>query len=131
MKAKELVLMLALGAVCALGAGCAAVLIGGGAAAGAGAVAYVRGELRAVESAPLDRVWDASQAAMNDLQFALTEKNKDALSAHLIARTASDKKVTINLAKQSDNATEIRVRVGFWGDESASRQVLEKIKQRL
>jgi hypothetical protein len=131
MRAKELAWVLALGAACALGAGCAAVVIGGAAAAGAGTVAYIRGELRAVESAPLDRVWSASQAAMDDLQFAPTTKDKDGLSARLIARTASDKKVTINLAKQGDNVTEIRIRVGFFGDESVSRLVLEKIKLRL
>jgi len=131
MKAKELVWVLALAGVCTLGAGCAAVLVGGGVAAGAGTVAYLRGELRAVESAPLDRVWEASQAAMKDLQFAVTTKQKDALSARLIARTALDKQVTINLAKQGDKVTEIRIRVGFWGDESLSRLVLEKIKLRL
>ena len=40
--------------------GCAVLLVGGGVAAGIGGYAYVRGELKATENAPLDRVWDAA-----------------------------------------------------------------------
>jgi hypothetical protein len=43
--------------------GCAGALIVGGAAVGAGTVAYVTGELKAVEEAPLDRGWSATRKA--------------------------------------------------------------------
>ncbi|MBI4660270.1 MAG: DUF3568 family protein [Verrucomicrobia bacterium] len=111
--------------------GCAAALLTGGAAAGAGAVAYVRGELKSTEAAALEKVWTATLAAMSDLEFSVTKKEKDALSARAVARGANDKKIQVDLKRLSDRDTEVRIRVGILGDESISRQVLDKIKKRL
>ena len=114
-----------------LTAGCVAVAVGAAAAAGAAGYAYVSGELKSTESASLERAWSATTAAMQELEFPVTSKSKDALGAELTARNASDKKIAITLKKRSDNATEIRIRVGTFGDESLSRLILEKIKKRL
>jgi hypothetical protein len=110
------------------GAGCAALLVGG--AAGAGTVAYVAGELKSTENVSLDRAWKATQSAMKELEFAVTQKEKDALEAELTARGAGDKKVKVQLEKKADHVTEIRIRVGTFGDESLSIQILDKIKSR-
>ena len=115
--------------MCLFLSGCAAVIIGG--AAGVGTYAYIRGELKVTENASLDRCWSASQEAMKDLQFSITTKQKDSLSGLLVARTAKDKKVEINLAKISDTMTEVRVRVGTFGDEDLSRIIVQKIEKRL
>jgi len=120
---------LGLAATMALTAGCVAVAVG--AAAGVGSYAYVSGVLKSTESASLDRTWSATQGAVKDLEFPVISQRKDALQAELIARTASDKKVSIKLKKVSDTATEVRIRVGTFGDESMSLAVLEKIKNRL
>jgi hypothetical protein len=37
----------------------------------------------------------------------------------------------VKLEKQSDTVTEIRIRVGTFGDEALSRQILDKIKTHL
>jgi hypothetical protein len=111
--------------------GCAAVLIGGGAAAGVAGYAYAKGELKGTENAGLDKVWDASLGAMKDLQFAVTSQSKDALSGQLTARTAQDKKVQIDLKALPIGGTEIKIRVGHFGDEALSMVVMDKIKQRL
>ena len=124
--------LITLGAACVLGlflSGCAAVVIGG--AAGVGTYAYIRGELKTAENATLDRAWSASQAAMEDLQFKITTRQKDAIEGLLIARTAADKKIEINLKKLSDSTTEIRIRVGTFGDEDLSRLIIQKIEKRL
>jgi len=112
-------------------AGCAVVLLGGAAAAGAGTVAYVKGELRSTLEASLDQAWQAAQAAVQELEFAATTQEKDALAARLVARTAGDKKVEIKLKRISDTAVEARVRVGTFGNESFSHQVLERIRKHL
>lgn len=106
--------------------GCAALVVGG--AAGAGTVAYVGGELKAEEEASLNRAWAASQMAMKSLEFAVTSREKDAFSAQLVARGAGDKKIKIKLKSQSDKVTEIRIRVGIFGDESLSLRILDKIR---
>lgn len=120
-----------LGALLAFSSGCAALLLTGGAAAGAGAIAYVRGELKSTETATLDKTWTATLAAMSDLELSVSTKQKDALSAKLAARGAGDKKIQVDLKRLTDKETEIRIRVGTFGDEVISRQVLDKIKKRL
>ena len=115
--------------VVALLSGCAAVIIGG--AAGAGTYAYVKGELKATENASLDRVWNASLSALSELEFTVTTRQKDALQGRLVARTASDKRVEIDLKKLSENQTEIRVRVGTFGDEDLSKLIIQKIERGL
>ncbi|MGA4643083.1 DUF3568 family protein [Limisphaera sp. 4302-co] len=114
-----------------LSSGCVALLVGGAAAAGAGTVAYVQGELRSTEDAPFERAWTAAQRALRDLEMPVTAQEKDGLSGRIIARAAGDRKVTVRLRKVTGTTTEIRIRVGTWGDEAASRQILESIQRRL
>lgn len=124
-------LMVLVAVLCLGQTGCLLLVAGGAAAAGAGTYAYVQGELKATESASLDRVWRATQVAVTELELPITSRQKDALGAKLLARTSSDKKVEINLKKLTDTTTEIRIRVGTWGDEALSRLILDKIKKRL
>jgi hypothetical protein len=111
------------------GPGCVAVVVGG--AAAVGTYAYVNGESKATVAYDLDKTWNATQGAMSDLQFPVISKKKDALEAELVARNASDKKIAIHLKRLSDTATEIRVRVGTFGDEGLSHMILDKINKHL
>ncbi|MCS7091356.1 MAG: DUF3568 family protein [Verrucomicrobiota bacterium] len=111
--------------------GCALLLVGGAAAAGAGTVAYVRGELQATLDSPYEKVWSVTRRALADLNMVITEQEKDGLTGHITARAAGDRKVTLRLRKITGTATEVRIRVGTWGDETVSRQILEQIERRL
>ncbi len=111
--------------------GCAALLVGGGAAVGAGGYAYVRGELKSTQGASFDRMWNATQAAMKDLGYVASEETKDIFKGQLIARTAENKKISLHLKRLSDNSTEMRIRVGIFGDEALSRLILEKTEKEL
>ena len=117
-------------AVCSL-PGCALFLIGGGAAAGAGAVAYSRGQLRSVQETPFERAWDAAQDAMRDLGFVVTYQEKEPDAGKLLARTKDNEEVEVRLEAESTTVTEIRIRVGWLGNEALSNVILEKIKQHL
>lgn len=119
-----------LGSFLLFNAGCAALLIGGGAAAGVGTVAYVKGELKSTQEVPLDAVWKGTLAAIEELEFVTTKHEKDALSATLTARGAEDKKITIKLKRISETLTQLRIRVGTFGDENLSHLILDKIKAR-
>lgn len=99
--------------------------------AGAGAVAYIRGELEATVDSSLNATLKASDRAISQLEFAKVSEKKDALSANLVARTAQDKKVEIDLAKVGDKVTKVKIRVGVFGDEAVSMAILDKIKQGL
>jgi len=115
----------------ALGSGCAAVVLGGAAAAGAGGYAYVKGESKYTEGASLDRTYNATLAAMKDLEFPVTSKSKDMIQASVTAKNASNKTITVHLKKLSDSATEVGVRVGAFGDETLSHAIIQKIKSHL
>jgi uncharacterized protein YceK len=129
MKIKSLITLLATAIAAVYLSGCAAVIIGG--AAGAGTYAYIRGEMKGNENATLDRTWSATQAAMKDLEFSVVTQQKDALQGRLVARTALDKKIEINLIKISDNLTEVRIRVGTFGDQTLSHTIVQSIEKRL
>ena len=111
--------------------GCAVLLVGGGAVAGAGMVAYAKGELTAAETADLDRVWAAAQGAMDDLDFVIESRLTTAGSAKLIARGAGSQRVTVTVERRVGSLTDITVRVGYFGDEPLSRLILQKIRRRL
>jgi hypothetical protein len=110
--------------------GCPAVLVGAGGAAGAGTYAYIDGEYTSTEQVSLERVWEATKKAANDLGFTVTRKEKDASNNEfqLIAYAAGEKKIVMKLKRRSNALTEIGIRVGMFGDESMSRSILEKIR---
>jgi len=127
---KNKILLVALLAVAtALGSGCALFVAGVvGGAAGVGTYAYISGELQTSEAVTLDKAWDATQAGMKDLGYTMVEKQKDSLRAKLTALGPGDKKIQVSLEKKSDTVTQIGIRVGTFGDETLSRQILAKIK---
>ncbi len=104
--------------------GCIAVA----ASAGAGAVAYVRGELDTNLSYDYNKVVNSTRSAIKDLEFNPISENKDALKCVFVARTAMDKKVEITVTNSGKKLTNIKIRVGIFGDEALSMSILDKIK---
>jgi hypothetical protein len=102
--------------------------IAAAAGAGATAVAYVRGELEANLNADYNKVVESARRSINELEFAKVSENKDALKAVLVARTAMDKKVEITISNSGKKLTNIKIRVGLFGDEALSMSILDKIK---
>lgn len=108
--------------------GCVVVAAG---AVGAGAVAYVRGELESSLEADLGTAYAAAQRALAKLEFARIEERQSGLDARLVHRTALDKRVEIRLKKVTDRLTKIEIRVGVVGDQELSLTLLEKIRAEL
>jgi L-fucose isomerase-like protein len=109
--------------------GCTAAWVAGGAAAGIGTYKYIKGELESTEKVSLDKAYQATQTAMEDLEFTITSKQKDAFDGEVIARRATGKKVTVKLKRQSDSVTQIKIRVGTFGDETISKDILDTMKK--
>jgi len=106
--------------------GCAALLLGG--AAGAGTIAYIRGELKSTETMSLNQAWTISEHAVRELGYTVTYREKDAVNAKLVSRDANDKRIEINLSRVSEETTEVKIRVGVFGNENLSRLVLDKMR---
>lgn len=107
--------------------GCLAVAAG----AGAGAVAYVRGQLETTVSDDYESVVSATNRAIQQLGFAKVSERKDALVDVFVVRNATDKKIEIRLDNVARELTRVRIRVGIFGDEALSLAVLDKIKSNL
>ena len=61
----------------------------------------------------------------------IVTKSKDGLEGQLKARGAGDKKYTLKLKSLPEGNTDIRIRVGSFGDKAQSLIVLDKIKSHL
>lgn len=108
--------------------GCVVVAAG---AVGAGAVAYVRGELESSLEASLDEAYAAAQRALTQLEFAKIEHGRTGVDARLVHRTALDKRVEIKLRKVTERLTKIEIRIGIVGDQELSLTLLDKIRDEL
>jgi hypothetical protein len=127
MSKTQMILML-LGVFAAgVSSGCVAAAIG----AGAGTVAYIRGDLEAEEAKGIDAVYKATLKAMDELELAVNQKSKDEMTATVATRDAEDKKITVKLKATATNSTKISIRIGIFGDETKSRLIYEKIKENL
>jgi uncharacterized protein DUF3568 len=116
--------------------GCVLFVAGAAAGAGAGVVSYSGNELRVTHEVGLDRAWDAANGALQESQYPVIagETHKDAAGGVLLARTSKDQPVRVRLARQSDQLTEIRIRVGTFStaaNHAAAQLLYEKIKTRL
>ncbi len=125
------VTLLAVAMAASLSAGCSLLLVGAGAAAGAGTVAYLKGELKTNVDAPLDKVLKAAEAAVKEMEYTVVERTEAVGGGRILARATGDKRIEISLKKLTPKATEVDIRAGIFGDEALSRQVLEKIQKRL
>jgi hypothetical protein len=119
--------VLLLGAVASM-SGCLAAAVGAGAV---GTVAYIKGDLEAVEAKNIDAVYAATKKALKQLRLSVTRESKDAISGIITARDAQDKKVTIKLNSTAEGATKISVRVGLFGNETKSNLIYQRIHDNL
>jgi len=110
--------------------GCMAAIFGGGALAGAGALAYSRGDVSVVEHVNVSEAWAATLAAMDDLSITIVSRENELRGRALVA-WRDDKRVRVRLGPQDNGSTEIRVRVGLFGDKRMSWQILKQIHDRL
>ena len=107
--------------------GCMVAAVG----AGAGTAAYVMGKMQGTEAKDIDTVYNAAEKAAEQLKLNVTERTHDKMSGEIIARDSQDKKITIKLKAASENVTDIAIRVGFFGDETKSQLIYEKIRENL
>jgi hypothetical protein len=111
--------------------GCMLLAVGAGAAAGAGTVAYVKGELQTTYAASLDRTWNATLEAIKELDFRIIATQKDETEGDIEAKKIGGDKVRIVLSIAGPGTTLVKIRVGIFGDEAASRTISNRIASRI
>jgi hypothetical protein len=109
--------------------GCGALLLVGG--AGTSAIAFATGELRATEEYSLTEIHGACQRAVETLGYKEIEATLEADRIFWKATTPGGDPVDIRLIARGPERTELRIRIGVFGNEARSRLVLEQIRQSL
>lgn len=128
MRTRELCLVSLL--VCAVTVllGCSSESKGTGAS---GKVEYSWGELNATESAGIEKTYDASLKAVEELKLPIIQKGVDSMSGKIITRDVEDKKIIITLTAATGGMTKISIKVGTLGDEGKSKLIYEQIKKKM
>ena len=129
---KQAALLAGLATLLSLTQGCALLLLGGVVAGAAyGTVSYVKNTLQVTDHVSLDQCWAAANAALKQLAMPVTRSEKDGASGRLEARNAKDQPVIIQLMRQSDSATEIKISVGTFESQdnrSEAQLIYDRMK---
>jgi len=114
--------------------GCALFLVAGaGVGVGIGTAEYIRGELKQAYAAPMEKAWQASLAAAEELKMRTTEKSIDNLDQNRVIKGKTDegRDFQIALEATSKEVTTVKVRIGVFGDEAYSKRIQELIAKNL
>lgn len=98
---------------------------------GATTGAYHLNRLEATFEAPPGHLIQASKDAMAELKLMEIESRQTDMGGDVVGRTVDDKRVKVNIDGRSDVLTRVTINVGVFGDETLSRQVLDKIHENL
>lgn len=116
------------------GTGCALFLAAGaGVGVGVGTAEYIRGELRQAYAASMEKTWNASLAAVEELKMKPVEKSIDNLDQNreIKGKTDEGKDFQIALEALAKDITMVKVRIGVFGDEAYSKRIQEIIARDL
>ena len=114
--------------LCGLGLGCTSTFKAVDADPG---FTFLRGTLSGVLPSALPKVETATVAAMEELDFVAVDVVSDKLKGTVNARMADGTKVSVKLQADDFEATLVKVKVGTWGDQSISVQILRHIQKKL
>lgn len=92
---------------------------------------FLRGRLSGVLEGALPKVEAATVAAMEELKFVAVDVVSDKLKGIVTARMADGTKVVVKMQAEDFESTIIKVKVGIFGDQSISVQVLRHIQRKL
>lgn len=118
-------------ATCILSSCAAAVLAGAAGGAGVGTAIYVEGEDSRVHSANLDQTWTATLDALKQMNIQVEKSDKDALGGTVEAKRADGTDVKIKEEPAEGNTTQVKIRIGVFGDQNASEAIQNTIARNL
>ena len=97
---------------------------------GGSSVRYTTGRAMQDFTAPSGKVAAAVLEAMEDLNIAVTRRDRDGPAAQIDGRTPDGRTITVTLRPQKP-ITHASCRVGWFGDEPLSRTLLHRVGVRL
>ena len=107
--------------------GCAPVAFIGGAALGVGGYKYYNSTLVVIYKASFDKTWDASIAALEQLEYQVYEQKRKMTSGKISTAGSVNERVKLSFKYVSLEETEVSIRIGVMGDEVISNKIKDKI----
>jgi hypothetical protein len=105
------------------GSGCAAVAVCG---AAVGGLVYLNGEQERTYPYPMEIVWAATQAALDELELSPGYQAKDRLRGEIKRYTATGDRVRIVMSGY-ETSTDLKLRINTFGDKAMSRSILRRV----
>lgn len=93
--------------------------------------AYVNGDLQAVLEGSPEKVVQASEAALKELEVPIVSRDASAVDGKVVGRTTLQRKIDISVHRETETTSKVSIRVDTFGDEAFSRQILDKIRSKL
>jgi len=112
----------------AFSSGCVAVLAAG---AGAGTMAWIKGELIENVDASQSVTFAAAKKGLKSLGLPVDSEDEGQTQSVVKSSYGDGKKVTVVVEAFTDKASRIKIRVGFLGDRARSESILTSIKRHL
>ena len=92
---------------------------------------FLRGVLSGSLPAALPNVEKAVTSALDELDFVGIDVVSDKLKGRVKARMADGTKVSVTMKAEDFESTNLKIKVGTWGDQSISVQILRHIQKKL
>ena len=126
---KNFSIILALCGIVISQSGCFALLLG--AAAGAGTMAWMNGDLEYNFDASVDKAHNAALRGLKKLALPITQDHKDKHNAKIKSTYSDGKDVNVTIEAITERSSKIKIRVGVFGDQPRSEAILTAIKKYL
>lgn len=117
--------------LCCFATACAAPLIafGLGAAGGIAGYKYHEGQTVVVYEAPFVNTWDATLAALEEMQMQVESSSHTMSTGQIKAKRPDREPVYISVKYQSANRTEVKIGVGSLGNRQGSDAIAKQIRE--
>ena len=76
-------------------------------------------------------VTNAAKSVVEDLQLTVVSSGASGLDGKVVARTANNRKLTVDIKTAGESLSRVTVRAGGFGDKTIQKQVLDRIKAKL
>ena len=76
-------------------------------------------------------VTSAAKSVVEDLQLTVVSSGASGLDGKVVARTANNRKLTVDVKTAGESLSRVTVRAGGFGDKTIQKQVLDRIKAKL
>lgn len=73
----------------------------------------------------------AAAEVLKDMELIIVENRATDLDGRVIARTAQDDRVKVDVERVNDEVSKVAIRVGTWGDEGTSLTIRQRIREKL